>query len=120
MTSRDDCLFCRIADGKTDGEKILENEEFLAIRDIFPKAPIHILVIPRRHIEWLNDIGDVEDGFCRSMLAFIVEVADKLGVKESGYRVINNVGGGGGQVIFHLHWHLLAGAAAGFNIEEAL
>ncbi|MDO8736214.1 MAG: HIT domain-containing protein [Thermoleophilia bacterium] len=54
------------------------------------------------------------------MLEFIVELAESLGVKESGYRVINNVGSGGGQVIFHLHWHVLAGRSAGFNIEEAL
>jgi histidine triad (HIT) family protein len=98
----------------------LENKDFIAIRDIYPKAPVHILVIPRRHIDWLNDIGEAENGFCRGMLEFVVAVADKLGVKDTGYRVINNVGSGGGQVIFHLHWHLLAGRSAGFNIKEEL
>ena len=116
----DNCLFCRIINGDVPAEFILEEEEFIAIRDIYPKAPVHVLVIPRQHIHWLNDIGDTSSGFNRSMLKFIVRVAEKLGVKESGYRVINNVGSGGGQVIFHLHWHLLAGKSAGFNIGEQL
>lgn len=98
----------------------MENDQFVAIRDIYPKAPVHALIIPRRHIRWLNDIQDSDDGFCRDMLAFIVEVADRLGVRETGYRVINNVGTGGGQVMYHLHWHLLAGKAVGFNVEEHL
>lgn len=118
--SQGKCLFCRIVTGEAPAEKILENKDFIAIRDIYPKAPVHILVIPRRHIDWLNDIGEAENGFCRGMLEFVVAVADKLGVKDTGYRVINNVGSGGGQVIFHLHWHLLAGRSAGFNIKEEL
>lgn len=92
----------------------MENEDFFAIHDKYPKAPVHVLVIPRRHIRWLNDIGDANDSFCRDMLAFMVEVAERLGVKEEGYRVINNVGSGGGQIIFHLHWHLIAGKSLGF------
>lgn len=118
--SRQDCLFCRIVAGEAPADMILENEDFIAIRDIYPKAPVHALVIPRRHIHWLNDIDQVDPALCKGMLEFIVELADRLGVKESGYRVINNVGSGGGQVIFHLHWHLLAGRSAGFDIEEAL
>lgn len=118
--SRQDCLFCRIVSGEAPAELVLENEEFIAIMDIYPKAPVHALVIPRRHIHWLNDIGGADPALCKGMLEFMVEVADKLGVKEGGYRVINNVGSGGGQVVFHLHWHLLAGRSAGFDIEEAL
>ncbi len=116
----DGCLFCKIVAGEVPAEKVLENEDFIAIKDLYPKAPIHMLVIPRQHIDWLNDIGDVDAGLCKGMLQFMVEVADKLGVKESGYRVINNVGSGGGQVIFHLHWHLLAGKAVGFDLESEL
>lgn len=118
--SQDDCIFCRIIAGKSPAEKIIENDDFIAVSDIYPKAPVHALVIPRQHISWLNDIGGVEPGLCKGMLEFMVELAGSLGVKESGYRVINNVGSGGGQVIFHLHWHLLAGRSAGFNIEEEL
>lgn len=99
---------------------IREDDDFIAIHDKYPKAPVHALVIPKLHIDWLNDIGEAEDGFCRRMLEFIVQAAADLGVSESGYRVINNVGSGGGQVIFHLHWHILAGRSAGFNIKERL
>ena len=118
--SRQDCLFCRIVAGEVPAELVLENEDFIAIMDKYPKAPVHALVIPRRHMHWLNDIDAADPALCKGMLEFIVEVADRLGVKERGYRVINNVGSGGGQVIFHLHWHLLAGRSAGFDIEEAL
>lgn len=93
----------------------MENDEFVAIRDKYPKAPTHVLIIPRRHIDWLNDIRDTNDSFCYDMLNFIVKVAEELGVQNTGYRVINNVGSGGGQVIFHLHWHLIAGKSLGFG-----
>lgn len=118
--SRQDCLFCRIVAGEAPAELVLENEDFIAIMDKYPKTPVHALVMPRRHIHWLNDIDVADPALCKGMLEFMVEVADKLGVKERGYRVINNVGSGGGQVIFHLHWHLLAGSSTGFDIEEAL
>lgn len=116
----DNCLFCRIINGEAQADFVLEDEGFIAIRDIYPKAPVHVLVIPRKHIHWLNDIAATEAPFSKAMLEFVVRVAEKLGVKERGYRVINNVGSGGGQVIFHLHWHLLAGKSAGFDIGEQL
>ena len=116
----DNCLFCRIINGDVPAEFILEEEEFIAIRDIYPKAPVHVLVIPRQHIHWLNDIGDTSSGFNRSMLAFIVRVAEKLGVTECGYRVIYTVGSGGGEVMFLLQWPRLAGESAGFNIAGRL
>lgn len=116
----DDCLFCRISRGDLPAEVIMEDDDFIAIKDIYPKAPVHVLIIPRQHIKWLNGISEMEPARCQAMLEFIVEVARKLGVDQSGYRVINNVGSGGGQVIFHLHWHLLAGRSAGFDIREGL
>ncbi len=115
--SNDNCLFCRIIEGGGTGF-IHSDEDFVAIHDKYPKAPVHALVIPRLHIETLNDIGSLEPGLCKRMLEFTVETASRLGVGESGYRVINNVGSGGGQVIFHIHWHLLAGRSVGFDIEE--
>lgn len=111
----EDCLFCRIIRGEAPAEKIIENEDFIAIRDKYPKAPVHVLIIPRRHMDSLNDISDTNASFCYDMLNFIVEVAEDLGVKNSGYRIINNIGSGGGQVIFHLHWHLIAGESLGFG-----
>lgn len=117
--SVDSCLFCRIIEGR-EAPFINENEDFVAIHDKYPKAPVHALVIPRLHVETLNDIGGLEPELCKGMLTFAVDTAEQLGVKESGYRIINNVGSGGGQVIFHLHWHLLAGRPVGFRIEEEL
>lgn len=112
-----ECLFCRIVSGEAPADVVLENDGFVAVRDKYPKAPTHVLVIPRKHVKWLNDIEQTSEEFCRDMMEFIVAVAEKLGVKNSGYRVINNVGSGGGQVIFHLHWHLLAGRSVGFDLE---
>ncbi len=111
----DNCIFCQIIAGSLASEKVLENDDFLAIKDAHPKAPVHILVMPKRHIRSLNEIGQVDNGFCLNMLEFIVQVAEKLDVVEPGYRVITNVGRGGGQIIFHLHWHLIAGKSLGFG-----
>lgn len=115
-----DCIFCRINSGEIPSERVYEDEDFFAIRDINPKAPVHVLVIPRRHFRSLNEVGDVDREFGQRMLAFTVAVADKLGVRKSGYRVITNVESGGGQVIFHLHSHLLAGRPVGFDMGEQL
>lgn len=124
MNGRDEtvagCIFCRISAGEVPSEKILENDEFYAIRDISPKAPVHVLVIPHKHIRSLNEVGDADEGFGQRLLEFTVAVADRLGVRQSGYRVITNVESGGGQVVFHLHSHLLAGRSVGFDMEEEL
>ncbi|GBE57327.1 HIT-like protein [bacterium BMS3Abin01] len=118
--SNNDCLFCSIIDGNGLSGSILENEEFVAIWDKYPKAPVHALIIPRLHLESLNDIDSMDGDLCKRMLEFIVATADKLQVKEPGYRVITNVGTGGGQVIFHIHWHLLAGRSVGFDLGEGI
>lgn len=124
MTGNDeasaDCIFCRIGAGELPAEAVFENDEFFAIRDINPKAPVHVLVIPRRHIRSLNEIAGADESFGQRLLAFTVAVASKLGVGKSGYRVITNVESGGGQVVFHLHSHLLAGRSVGFDMEEEL
>lgn len=114
------CLFCRIVAGEVESDTILEDEDFIAISDKYPKAPVHALVIPRRHVTWLNDISEVDADLTQRMLEFVVRTAETLGIVDPGYRVITNVGSGGGQVIFHLHWHLLAGASRGFNIREQI
>ena len=115
MSDSQDCLFCRIIRGELPADVVLEDEEFIAIRDRYPKAPVHVLVIPRRHIRSLNEIAEAGEGESQRMLEFIVRVARQLGVVDPGYRVIANVGSGGGQVIFHLHWHLIAGKSLGFG-----
>lgn len=111
----DSCIFCQIIDGSLASDKVLEDDDFVAIKDAHPKAPVHVLVMPKRHIKSLNEIGQTDDGFCLAMLEFVVRTAGKLDVIDSGYRVITNVGAGGGQIIFHLHWHLIAGKSLGFG-----
>lgn len=92
---------------------VLEDADFVAFRDLHPKAPQHILVVPREHISSLNELKGMPSGWSDALLEFIVRVADEVGVKESGYRVITNVGVEGGQDIQHLHFHVLGGENLG-------
>lgn len=105
-----DCLFCKIANKEIPAEIVMENEDFIAFRDIHPKAPVHVLIITRKHYA---DLGDVESGALSELPSFVKELAVCLGVDESGYRVIANKGPDSGQIIFHVHFHLLAGKDLG-------
>jgi histidine triad (HIT) family protein len=101
-----DCLFCKIAAGEIPSNKVYEDEEFLAFHDIHPKAPTHVLVIPKEHYA---TFADVDDPFLHGMLMDRVRhIADDLGL-EAGYRLVINVREGGGQEVFHLHVHILGG-----------
>ena len=104
-----DCLFCKIANGDSPGEFLFENEDLIVIRDLYPQAPVHLLVIPKKHIRSINDITDQESNIVSSMIVTAREMAKKENVSESGYKLIFNVEKGGGQVIFHLHMHLMGG-----------
>lgn len=101
------CLFCKIVNKEIPANVELENEDCLAFHDINPKAPIHILAIPKKHIESFND---VDPETMAKLTTFIQEVASKVGIDKSGYRVITNVGDDGGQEVKHLHFHILGGA----------
>jgi histidine triad (HIT) family protein len=114
LSENDDCIFCRIIAGEIPSEKVMEDDRFIAIRDAFPKAPVHVLVMPKQHIPSLNEISQLTPESCLGMLEFIVAAAVKLEVADSGYRVITNIGKGGGQEVMHLHWHLIAGKSLGF------
>jgi histidine triad (HIT) family protein len=107
-----DCVFCRIVAGDLPADKVYEDDVVVVFRDLNPTAPIHLLIVPRVHIPTLNDIPDGE-----TLLSHIGStartVARKLGVAESGYRLHFNVNRGGGQVVFHLHAHLVAGGGLG-------
>ena len=109
----DDCIFCRIAGGEIPSKVVLEDSEFVAFRDLHPKAPQHLLVIPREHLVSLNDLRDHPDGRGDRLLQFIVRVAEELGIEVSGYRALTNVGPDGGQEIQHLHFHILGGENLG-------
>ncbi|MBM4261139.1 MAG: histidine triad nucleotide-binding protein [Deltaproteobacteria bacterium] len=104
-----DCLFCSIAEGKIKGQIVYQDESVVAFRDISPKAPVHILIIPRKHIAGVLDLKP-EDG---SLVGHIYQVAAKLareeGIAESGFRVVVNSGADAGQSVFHIHYHLLGG-----------
>jgi len=92
---------------------VLEDERFVAFRDIHPKAPQHVLVVPLEHILSLNDLGRRPGDIGHLLLQFIVKVAERVGVEESGYRVLTNVGPDAGQEVEHLHFHILGGEDLG-------
>lgn len=104
-----DCLFCKIKDKQLPSEIIFENDEFLVFKDIHPKAPVHLLLIPKIHLDGLNDITPEHSELLAKMLLMIPVIAKQQ--KLDGYRIIINTGKNGGQVIFHLHIHIMGGKA---------
>ena len=104
----DDCLFCKIAAGQIPSNKLYEDDTLLAIYDIDPQAPVHFLVIPKQHIESAAKLTEVDAALLGHINATIANLCKQLGVDESGYRVVTNVGADGGQSVKHLHFHVLA------------
>ena len=104
-----DCLFCKIASGETDTQFLFENENVVVFRDINPHAPVHLLIVPKRHIRSINDLVDTDDQILAELIMVAKNMAAQEGVAKSGYKLLYNVEKGGGQVIFHLHLHLLGG-----------
>jgi histidine triad (HIT) family protein len=102
-----DCLFCRIVRKEIPAQIVAETDDCLAFRDISPQAPMHVLVIPKVHVDSLAGVADPHEAGKVLMLA--VEVARSMGVEDAGYRVVLNTGADGGQTVHHLHAHLLAG-----------
>ncbi|MDO8557826.1 MAG: histidine triad nucleotide-binding protein [bacterium] len=113
-----DCVFCKIANGEISRECVLENEYLVAFKDLHPAAPVHVLVIPKKHISSLNDAGETDVTLLGNLLIAAKEVAKKTGVYQRGYRLILNCGEDGGQVIGHLHLHVLGGTKIGRKGEE--
>ena len=108
-----DCLFCKIVAGEIPSEKIYEDEHLVAIRDIHPLAPTHLLLVPRKHVATLNDVSDLGDGAVAALLRTASALAVKEGVSEEGYRVVINCNRGAGQEVFHLHVHVMGGRPLG-------
>ena len=104
----DDCIFCRIVAGDVPADVVARTDGFLAFRDINPRADIHVLVIPERHLETFRDVGELSTDESKRMLEFVVETAREAGLRD--YRLQVAVGPGGGQDVFHLHWHILGSA----------
>ena len=103
------CLFCRIVAGEVSAESVFQDERSVAFRDINPQAPVHVLVIPRDHIESLDDASQREEALLGHLLRVAARVANEQGLSETGYRTIINTGAGAGQSVFHLHLHVLGG-----------
>lgn len=102
--SQPECLFCSLA---AEGDHVRRGDGFVAIRDINPKAPVHLLVLPERHVGSFREVADFSADEAKRMLEFVAETAREAGLDD--YRVIVNVGPGAGQTVFHLHWHVLGG-----------
>ncbi|WP_419663735.1 histidine triad (HIT) family protein [Desulfosarcina variabilis str. Montpellier] len=104
-----DCLFCKIANGQMDTRFLFENENLVVFRDINPHAPVHLLIVPKRHIRSVNDLTEVDSAIVAEMIMTAKQMAKAEMVDQSGYKLLFNVEKGGGQVIFHLHLHLIGG-----------
>ena len=103
-----DCLFCKIAAGEISADTIYEDDEIVAFHDASPQAPVHVLVIPRKHLDTLDDAEEGDRALLGQLLLVTKRIAGELGVAQ-GYRVVNNCGESAGQSVFHVHFHLLGG-----------
>jgi histidine triad (HIT) family protein len=103
------CIFCQIIAGTIPGEKVFENEHVVALRDINPQAPAHLLVVPRRHIATLNDLQPQDGELMGEMMLVATQLAGQQNLAERGYRLVINCNRDGGQSIYHIHLHLLGG-----------
>lgn len=103
------CIFCKIVKGEIPSDKVFEDENILAFKDINPEAPVHIIIIPKKHISNLNEISEEDSKVIAGIMLAIKDIAKKLGIDNSGYRVVSNCGEDGGQTVSHIHFHLLGG-----------
>ncbi|MBI4830299.1 MAG: histidine triad nucleotide-binding protein [Candidatus Lindowbacteria bacterium] len=103
------CIFCKIADGEIPADKVYEDASILAFKDIQPQAPLHIVIIPKKHIETLNDVSETDARLLSDLVFTCQKLAKEQKIAEKGYRVVVNCNRDGGQAVFHLHAHLLGG-----------
>ena len=112
----EDCVFCKLIKGDIPSKKVYEDEDILAFKDIHPAAPIHILVIPKKHIATLMQVTQEDSNLMDKILEVIQKVAKQLEIEEKGFRLIANCGPDSGQEVMHIHFHLLAGRKMGPKI----
>ena len=104
-----DCIFCQIAQGQTDTQMLYQTDTLVVFKDINPHAPVHLLLVPKKHIRSVNDLTDADREILAELILVAKEMAKEQGVDKSGYKLLYNVEKGGGQFIFHLHLHLIGG-----------
>jgi histidine triad (HIT) family protein len=109
-----DCLFCGIVEGKVRAEIVYRDETVVAFKDIVPRAPVHILIIPSAHIPTVSDLKPSDGGVVGAIFLAAAKLAEQFGISASGYRVVVNCGPDAGQSVFHLHYHLLGGRKMGW------
>ena len=109
MVADPDCLFCRIAADEIPSTKVYEDDIIVAFRDIAPRAPTHILVMPREHIASAANLTDADATLVGRIFALAADIARSEGIAEDGYRIVTNIGTWGGQTVDHLHFHLMGG-----------
>ncbi len=105
----DECLFCKMVAGDIPADIVYQDDDVLAFRDINPQAPVHILIIPKRHISTLNDLTPDDAALIGKLSLTAARIAEQEGIAESGYRTLINTNREGGQVVFHIHMHLMGG-----------
>ena len=103
----EDCLFCKIIEKEIDSDIFFEDEQLVVIRDISPVAPVHLLVIPKKHISSIMEIDGLEAMEVKNIMIAIKNIASELGLDSNGFRVVTNMGPQGGQTVDHLHFHLM-------------
>ena len=104
-----DCIFCQIANGQTDTEILYQTDTLVVFKDINPHTPVHLLFVPKKHIRSVNDLTDADQEILSGLVMAAKKMAKEHGVSKSGYKLLYNVEKGGGQLLFHLHLHLMGG-----------
>lgn len=110
------CVFCKIIKGEIPSNKVYENDDIIVFKDINPAAPVHVLVVPKVHIESLEELNKGNIDVITKIHSAILEVTKILGINKDGYRVISNCGKNGGQTVPHIHYHILGGTELGEKI----
>ena len=105
----DNCLFCKIINGDIAAKKVYENEHIIAFNDIDPKAPVHILVIPKKHIRSINELNSSDINLAGEIILAAKKIAKDQGVNSKGFRVVFNTNDDGGQTVYHIHMHIMGG-----------
>ena len=116
MADDPDCLFCRIIRKEIPSEILFEDDDVLAFRDINPQAPVHFLVIPKKHIDSLAAVSEADERIVGRITAVINKIAESQGLMTAGYRVVTNIGREAGQTVQHLHFHVLGGRKLQFGV----